>query len=189
MKGQRRVRGQLYARRGWSELGITMRGGLTPEAIFLIPVCWKTAVDITHSSGGYISSCALAASCAMHRNKLGRARANPHWERDHHYRRHTHRGECGAVPSFALSKNRSCLRHQQRSGSGVPSAKGAFLGSRGGLSNRDLGRRGGTHPHSFKTRESGCFAYTQTRPCNNAMRSFSDDSSCAPRRVCSVAIQ
>jgi hypothetical protein len=31
-----------------------MRGGLTPEAISLIPVSWKTAVDITHSSGGYI---------------------------------------------------------------------------------------------------------------------------------------
>ena len=42
---------------------------LAPEMISLIPVSWKTAVDITHGSGGYISSCALAASCAMHRNK------------------------------------------------------------------------------------------------------------------------
>jgi hypothetical protein len=46
-----------------------MTRAVTPATRSLIPVSWKTAVDITYSSGGYISSCALAASCAMHRNK------------------------------------------------------------------------------------------------------------------------
>ena len=109
----------------------------------LIPVSWKTAVDITHSSGGYISSCGFAASCATHRNKSGKARANPHSERDHHYSRRTHRGECGVVPSFALSKNRSCCGINSDPGP-VFHRQRALSGSRGGESNWNLGRRGGS---------------------------------------------
>ena len=90
-------------------------------------------------------------------NKWGKARANPHSERDHRYRRRTHRGECGAVPSSALSKNHSCcgINSDPRP---VFRQRRALLGSRGGESHRNLGRRGRiTHPHSFRTRESARF--------------------------------
>ena len=159
--------------RGFAFLGLPdARGGLTPEVISLIPVSWKTAGDITHSSGGYISSCALAASCAMHRNKWGKARANPHSEHDHRYRRRTHRGECGAVPSSALSKNHSCCRINSDPRP-VFRQRRALLGSRGGESHRNLGRRGGSRTLTLSELVSPrVFAYTQARPCKNAMRSF-----------------
>ena len=144
--------------RGFAFLGLPdARGGLTPEVISLIPVSWKTAGDITHSSGGYISSCALAASCAMHRNKLGRARANPHWERDHHYRRRTHRGECGAVPSFALSKTRSCCGINSDPRPVFRQRRALFREPRRRVESGPGTERRITHPHSFRTRESARF--------------------------------
>ena len=72
-----------------------------------------------------------------------RPRANPHSERDHHYRRGTHRGECGAVSSFALSKNRSCCGINSDPGP-VFHQRRALSGSPGGESDWNLGRRGGS---------------------------------------------
>ena len=83
-----------------------------------------------------------------------RPRANPHSERDHHYRRGTHRGECGAVSSFALSKNRSCCGINSDPGPVFRQRRALFREPRRRVESGPGTERRITHSHSFRTRES-----------------------------------